>query len=487
MTAKILLYNPAFGKGFVRSARSAFRTAGRVQRHPDYLLYATAVLERAGHNCKFVDGTTLELPPSAFETLVDTLKPEMVVVHTTTPSIYNDVHYAELAKEKADCLTVLVGPHATAMPESTLNISRNVDVVARKEFDYTLLELADAVEGKRDLRDILGITYRNRARIESNPDRPFIENLDEMPFPSWHHVDPRWYFDPVKKYPFLTLVSGRGCPHHCSFCLVPQVLTGHKYRLRSPQNVVDEIEYDLSLFPYLKGIMFEDDTILVDKKRCREICLEIKKRGIDLWWGCNVRADTTDMELFKTMRKSGCGLFVVGYESGSQEILNGIRKGIKVETARRFTRLTKKAGIHLHGCFIFGLPGETKETIEQSLRYIKELNLNTIQIYAATPYPGTEFYEWAEREGLKTVNDWNDYVGKGSEQTCIVSYPNLNKEDILAYVNIGYRDFYINPLNIMSLVLKIRDFSDIKRYAEGFFNFLNYWQTYGHKTVGNAS
>jgi radical SAM superfamily enzyme YgiQ (UPF0313 family) len=172
---------------------------------------------------------------------------------------------------------------------------------------------------------------------------------------------------------------------------------GHKYRLRSHENVVNEMEYDLHLFPYLKGIMFEDDTILANKKRCRDLCLEILERGIDIWWGCNVRADVTDFDLLRLMRKAGCQLFIVGYESGNQEILNNIRKGITIETAKAFTKLAKKAGIHIHGCFILGLPGETRETMIQTLKYIEELKPDTIQMYAATPYPGTKFFEWAKR------------------------------------------------------------------------------------------
>jgi radical SAM superfamily enzyme YgiQ (UPF0313 family) len=482
LTAKILVYNPAFGKGFVRSARSAFRTAGRVQRHPDYLLYATSVLEEAGHECKFVDGAVLELSLSSFEALVARFKPDMVVLHTTTPSIYNDVHYAELAKENADCLTVLVGTHASALPEQTL--SKSVDVVARKEIDYTLLELAEAALGKRNIKNVSGITYYNGVEIRSTPDRPFIENLDDMPFPAWHHVDPHWYFDPVKKYPFLTCISGRGCPYQCSFCILPQVLQGRKYRLRSANVVVNEVEHDLATFPYLRGIMFEDDTLLVNRKRCRDICTEILRRKLDIWWGCNVRADVADQSLLKHMHKAGCRLFVVGYESGCQHILNNIHKGINIQVAKKFTKLAKNAGINVHGCFIVGLPGETHETVRQTLRYISELALDTIQIYAATPYPGTEFFEWAEKMGVITVKDWSKYVGEDSEQTCIISYPNLDGAEILNYVNIAYKNFYFSPNNAVKLLLKIRGLNDLRQFARGFSNFFNYWVSYGRKNLG---
>lgn len=435
-----------------------------------------------GYTCKFIDGAALDMSIIEFEDAINRFRPDMVAIHTTTPSIYSDVKHAELCKEvKKDCLTVLVGSHASALPELTLNLSHDVDVIARGEFDYTLVDLAKVVEGKKDPKDILGVTYREGNHVRSTPDRPFIENLDTLPFPSWHHINPKWYFDPVKKYPFLTLVSGRGCPFHCTFCILPQVLMGHKYRFRSPKNVVDEMEYDLKLFPYLEGIMFEDDTLLANKKRCYKICLEIKERDLDIWWGCNVRADTTDSEILKLMRAAGCQLFVVGYESGCQEVLNSIQKGLLVETARKFTKLAKEAGIHIHGCFILGLPGETKETLKRTLHYIEKLKPDTIQVYAATPYPGTGFYEWADKNGFIVTDAWNEYVGEEHEQTCIISYPGLSGDEILTSVNKAYRDFYFNPGNMVNLATKVRSWSDFKRLFQGFLNFFNYWQTYGSK------
>jgi radical SAM superfamily enzyme YgiQ (UPF0313 family) len=480
---KILIYNPSFGKGFVRCARSAFRTAGRVQRHPDYLLYATAVLEKEGYECKFIDAAALNLPNSALKEAALRLKPDLAVIHTTTPSIYNDVKCAEVVKEvKRDCITILVGTHASALPVETLRLSTAIDIVARGEFDYTLRDIAKAIEGHMELNDVLGITFRKGDEIVSTANRPFIENLDEIPFPAWHHINPYWYFDPVKKFPFLTSISGRGCPFHCSFCVLPQVLMGQKYRLRSPKNVVDEIEHDLSSFPYLKGIMFEDDTMLVNKKRCRDICLEILERGIDIWWGCNVRADVTDLDLLKLMRKAGCQLFVVGYESGVQEILNNVNKGIKIQAAKEFTKLAKKAGIHVHGCFIIGLPGETRETALQTLSYIKELRPDSIQVYAATPYPGTKFYDWARKEGFIVAEDWDDYVSDEGEQTCIISYPHFSKDEILYFVNKAYKDFYLQPLTALRLLLRVKDINDLQRFTKGLANFLDYWLTFGRKT-----
>ena len=481
MATRILIYNPSYGKGFVRCARSAFRSAGRVQRHPDYLLYATALLEREGYECKFIDGAALDMTVEDFRQVARDFKPDMAVVHTTTPSIYSDIKNAELLKEEAGCKMVLVGPHASAMPEDMLRLSEKVDAIAKKEFDYTLLDLAEMTEGKKSMRDILGITYREGGHVASTAERPFIENLDGLPFPAWHHVDPHWYFDPVKRNPFLTLISGRGCPFKCSFCLLPQTLMGRRYRLRSPKNVVDEMESDFSQFPYLKGIMFEDDTILVDRKRCRDICSEIIDRRIDTWWGCNVRADVTDLELLRHMRKAGCQLFIVGYESGSQQVLNTIRKGISVDMAKDFTRLARKAGIHVHGCFILGLPGETRDTLGQTVQYIRELKPDTIQVYAATPYPGTEFYDWAEKQGFITAKRWDDYVSEEHEQTCVVSYPDLPDEEILMYVNEAYQNFYLSPRNAINLVLKIRGVNDISRFLRGFINFLGYWRTYGRK------
>jgi radical SAM superfamily enzyme YgiQ (UPF0313 family) len=469
---KILMLNPSYGKNFVRSARWAARSRGRVQRHPDYLAIATAVLENEGHEVKLLDAASLNIDFEGVEEIASEFNPDLAVVHTTTPSIYNDIEHAELLKDLGSA-TVLIGQHASALPEETMRMSDKVDFIARGEYDYTLRDIAD----EKDPANIAGITYRNGTEILNNEDRPLIRNLDEMPFPAWHQIDVHDYFDAGKLYPFITMISGRGCPNNCTFCVLPQVFYGKKYRFRSAKKVVDEIEYDLELFPDLKEIMFEDDTLTADKKRCADICTEIIRRGLNkrISWSANARADLDDLELLKLMKGSGCRMLVVGYEFGDQKILDNVKKRLTVEQMKEFARLTKKAGIKVHGCFMVGGPGETKETAEKTIKLPLELKPDTLQFSALTAYPGTAFYNWCNENGYIIANDWTDWVDAG-EQNTVVAYPNLSKDEIVALVDKGlYDNFYFRPSTWVHHLLTIKGYDDFKRKARGAKSLVGYW------------
>jgi radical SAM superfamily enzyme YgiQ (UPF0313 family) len=470
--SKILLLNPAFYgvKNFVRTARWFARSRGRVGRHPDYLAIATAVLEEAGHECKLLDACGIDMPFENVKKITEEFKPDIIVSHTTTPSIYNDVQQTSDLKEINDSLAVLIGTHVSTLPLESIKIDDRIDVISRGEYDYTLRDIADG----KEIKDILGITYRENGQIKNNSNRPFIENLDEMPFPAWHHIDVHDYFDAGKLYPFITMIVGRGCPNRCTFCILPQVMYGRRCRLRSAEKVVDEIQYDLKLFPDLKEFMFEDDTLTVDKGRCKKICDEMIERDLDITWSGNSRADISDVELFKLMHKSGCRMFVVGFEFGCQKILNSVRKGITVKMMKDFSSACHKAGIKIHGCFMIGGPGETRETAEMTIKLAKDLKCDTIQISAMTPYPGTEFYDWCEKNGFIIAKDWTEWIDAG-EQSTVIDYPQLNKKEMLELVDKGlYESFYFRPSIWIHHFLTIRDFSDLKRKIKGFFSLMDY-------------
>ncbi len=470
--AKVLILNPAFYgvKNFVRTARWFARSRGRVGRHPDYLAIATAVLEEAGHECKLIDACVTEMPFDEVKNITERFNPDIIVSHTTTPSIYNDIDQTAKLKEITGALTVLIGAHVSTLPFDSFKINDKIDVIARGEYDYILRDLADG----KDLKKILGITFRENNQIKNTKDRPFIENLDEMPFPAWHHIDIHDYFDAGKLYPFITMITGRGCPNKCSFCILPQVLYGRKYRLRSAKKVVDEIEHDLELFPDIKEFMFEDDTLTVDRKRCKEICADILERKLDVTWSANSRADIADLELLKLMHKSGCRMFVVGFEFGCQKILNTIKKGTTIKMMEDFSKACHKAGIKIHGCFMIGGPGETKETAEMTIKLSKKLKCDTIQISAITPYPGTEFYNWCQKNNFIIAKDWKEWVDSG-EQSTVISYPQLSKDEIIELVDRGlYESFYFRPSVWLHHIVTIRDFSDLNRKIKGFFSLLDY-------------
>lgn len=464
------MVNPAYGEGFVRSQRWPARSRGRVQRHPDYLAIAAAVLERDGHQVKLLDAAALNMPLAQVKEIAAEFKPELSIIHTTTPSIYNDVEHADMLKDLGSA-TALIGAHASALPEETMRLSTKIDYIARGEYDYTLRDIAS----QQPPANIPGITYRQNGGVVHNKVRPLIENLDELPFPAWHQVDVHRYFDAGKNYPFITLISGRGCPNQCSFCILPQVFYGQRYRLRSAQSVVDEIEHDLKLFPDLKEIMFEDDTLTADRRRTREICEEMQRRGLHICWSANARADLDDLELMKLMRRSGCRMLVVGFEFGDQKMLDSVHKRVTVEQMKNFADLTKKAGIRVHGCFMIGGPGETRETALKTIQLIRELKLDTIQISGLTPYPGTKFYDWCKENNYIIAKDWPEWVD-GGEQSTVVSYPGLSKEEIVSLVDQGlYQNFYFKPGTWLHHLRTIQSFDDFKRKLHGAKNLGEYW------------
>jgi len=468
------MLNPPYVRDFCRSARWAARSRGRVQRHPDWMAIATAVLEEHGHHAWLFDASALNLDRPTVISKIRNFKPEIVVIHTTTPSIYNDVLYAKNCKEEVgnECVTVLIGAHASALPEETIKKSgRSVDIVARGEFDYTLLDISEC----KKFENILGISYFDKGLIKHNKDRPLIEDVNSLPFPAWHNIRPEWYWDGGKLYPFLTLISGRGCLGRCTFCRETQVMFGHKLRLRSPDLVVDEIEFDLKLYPQIKEIMFETDTFTMSPSHVRGVCQEILERGLDVTWSANARPDVVDSELLRVMRKAGCRMLVVGFEFGTQAALNAVKKGIRLETMVKFANLCHKIGIKVHGCFMVGAPNETVENALRTINFANQLPMDTVQFSALCPYPGTEFYGWAQRKGFIIAKDWTDWVNHNFEQSTVISYPQATKEQIDSLVNKGLQEFYLRPKKMLNLLLSTKELGDLKRKVYGSKSFFDYF------------
>jgi anaerobic magnesium-protoporphyrin IX monomethyl ester cyclase len=473
---RALFLNPAFGQGFCKSARWFARSRGRVQRHPDYMCQAIAVLEEAGHTCRFIDGAAKGVSLEATQAEVSAFRPDMVVIQATTPSIYSDLGYARMCKETLGdgCITALVGAHASAEPDDTFERAGGcLDVIARGEYDYTLRDLAAGI----DMEEVAGISYVVNGNVAHNPVRPLIENLDELPFPAWHHIDPYDYPDAGKLYPFITLMGGRGCEGRCTFCLFPQVMYGQHYRAMSPGRVVDEIEHDLELFPFLKEVMFEDDTLTLKQHlpRLRAICEEILWRGIKISWSANARADLRDLDTLKLMKRAGCRMLCVGFEFGNQQILNNVRKGIKLSHMREFAESARKAGIRVHGCFMIGGPEETRETARETIEFAKSLPIDTVQFSGVCAYPGTAYYDWVKENGFLVPQDWPEWVDANLEQRAIIDFPQLPVDEINALVDEGLREFYLRPRQMWAMLRNIRSWADVKTKWHGLMSFLDYF------------
>lgn len=474
---KVLLINEPFVKGFNRAQRWAARTRGRVLRAPDWLAYATAVLEDAGIDARLLDFPALEWDKNDLRRLVRREKPDFVVLDSTTPSIYSDIECAAICKEEADPKIVMVGPHVSALPSETLSMAEGtVDVACIGEYDYTV---CDVINNFDSLSEVKGIAYLRNGEPAITDARQLIRDLDSLPFPAWHHLDLMKYFDGSKLYPYIDIFSGRGCPYGCTFCLWPQVMHGRRVRLRSPQAVVDEMERDIKLCPeVVRGgeFFFEDDTFSAVKSNAMAICEEILKRGLRISFSVNARTDTADEGLFKLMKRAGCRQLLVGFESGDQNMLDRMNKKQSTEDARRFMELARKARLDVHGCFVFGLPGETEETLERTIQFALGLGLHTVQFSAAAPFPGTAYFDYCRKEGLLKTENWESWLDAG-EQAAVVEYPGLTRQSINQAVDSGLKRFYFRPSYMVKFLAQTRSRSDLYRKLRGAANFLSYLWT----------
>lgn len=482
---KILMLNPPFLPKFSRGQRSPAVTKSGTLYYPIWLAYATGLLEQAGHEVKLIDAPADDMDLNDCMQLAKDFNPALIVIDTATGSIYNDV---EMGTKIKDCVAgsylALVGTHVTALPQESLEISQEVDCVVRGEYDLTIKELAQTLETGGSLDDVAGITYRNDGSITENDKRDYLQDLDELPFVSdiyARHLDLSKYFNPNADFPTVMVISGRGCQNYCTFCVFPQTLHGHKYRSRSVANVVDEFEFISTKLPQVKSVFFEDDTLTSDKKRCRELSEEILKRGIKLSWSANSRADV-DRETLKIMKKAGLKTLCVGFESGDQEILKNIKKGITIRKAKEFVENARAEGVLVHGCFMAGLPGETKETLAKTLAYAKELNPDTAQFYPIMVYPGTEAFKWYDEHNCLNTNNYSEWLTPDGLHNTVIKLPNLTSEEIVKWCDDARREFYLRPGYIFKKAKQmLSDPTEFRRKFKSLKIFYNHLIKGSHK------
>ncbi|WP_306536798.1 hopanoid biosynthesis associated radical SAM protein HpnJ [Geobacter sp.] len=375
---------------------------------------------------------------------------DMVVMYTSTPTLALDIATARRIKEqKPATVTVLTGPHVSVLPEETLHQGEGViDIVCRGEFDYTTRELCEGRAWER----VDGISFWKDGKIHHTPDRPPIQDLDALPFvaPVYKRDLPiAEYVIPHFKNPYVSIYSSRGCPSKCIYCLWPQTFSGRAMRTRSPQNVYEEVKWIVDNIPEMRELSFDDDTFTADRTHAREVAAKLKPLGIS--WTINARANC-DYETLKVMREAGLRHVVVGYETGNEQILKNIKKGVTKEQAVEFTRNCKKLGLSVHGAFIMGLPGETRDTIRETIEFAKALDLNSIQASLASPYPGTEFWDLCKAEGWIASDAYIDDTG---HQMCVINYPHLSNREIFDAVELFYNKFYFRPRYIGRSIMKM--------------------------------
>ncbi len=476
---KVCFINPPFkaeyGK-FSRESRSPSIGHSGVLYYPLWLIYAAAVVEKDGFEIAFIDAPAKQLNE---EQTMDRVGKEasdalLFVLDTSTPSIYSDAAFAVLLKENyPDCKVMLVGTHPSATPIETLNIHEKLDIVARHEYDYIVLETARAIRDGVDFSTVRGITYRENEEIKQTQNAEHIEKLDEIPMAGpfiKKYLDVKDYVFPAASYPAIQIFTGRGCPAHCNYCVYPQTLHGHKYRLRSPEHVVKEFQYIAEAFPEVHEIVIEDDTFTANKQRVLEICNLLIENGLNrrFKWLCNARVNI-DLETMQAMKMAGCHLIIPGFESYNEQILKNIKKGSNLKLIDQYVTNAKKAGLMIHACYMVGNQGETRETMETTLKAALRFKTDTAQFFPLIPYPGTEAYDWAKTNGYIT-GKYEDYLQEDGTLNCVLNTPELSAKELVDFCAYARKKYYIRPWYIAHRLWKgLRDPDDMKRSLKAFW------------------
>ena len=464
MPLKTLFLNPPSFENFDGGAGSRWPATREIESYwyPVWLAYPAGMLEGA---------RLLDAPPhhvSGEETIQIAKEYEFLVLFTSTPGFPGDIRLAKAIKAtNAKIKIAFVGPHVSVLPEKSLRDCPEIDFVCRKEFDYAVTDYA---KGK-PLEEIPGVSFLKDGKVVHNPDSPQIQDLDSLPHVTEIYkrdLDVKKYNVPFLLHPFVSLYTTRGCPAQCTFCLWPQTLSGHPWRKRSTDDVAREMAKAKEMWPDVKEFFFDDDTFNIQKARTIELCGKLKPLG--LTWSCTSRV-TTDYETLKAMKEAGCRLLIVGYESGDPQILKNIKKGATVERARQFTKDCHKLGLVVHGDFILGLPGETHQTINNTIAFAKELDVETIQVSVAHAYPGTELYDYGTKNGFMVTG--TKMVDDGGHQLVQMQYPGLPADDIMAAVHRFYDEYYFRPKAVYRILKKaVFDGSERKRLYKEAKTFL---------------
>ena len=463
----LFLQAPSFD-GYDGGAGARYQMKREVRSfwYPTWLAQPAALVEGS----KLIDAPPHDLSFKDIEG--DILGKDLIVLHTSSPSFKSDVKTAEMIKEINPTAKIgFIGAKVAVEPDKAFTSTMAIDFVARNEFDFTIKEIADG----RDWANVKGISYRNtEGVVVHNVDREILHNMDDLPFvtPVYKRdLDITKYFGGYLKHPYVSFYTGRGCKSRCTFCLWPQTVGGHNYRVRSIEHVIEEVKYVKEALPQVKEIFFDDDTLTDNLPRVEALAKELGKLGVV--WSCNAKANVPHKTL-EVLKDNGLRLLLVGYESGNQKILHNIKKGLLVDVAKRFSKDCRELGIVIHGTFILGLPGETRETIKETLEFAKEVNPHTIQVSLAAPYPGTFLYKQAKENGWFAED--TDLLTDDGTQIAPLNYPHLGHTEIFNSVEDFYKKFYFRPSKIASIVGEMITSPEMmkRRLREGveFFQFL---------------
>jgi radical SAM superfamily enzyme YgiQ (UPF0313 family) len=480
MKKDAIFINGPFLEGFSRESRSPAVTKSGTLYYPAWLAYACGYAEDNGYDCKLIDSIADKLSFDTSVDLVISYKPKVVVIGTSTPSIDADLTFAKKLKSLlGDTLIILVGTHASACAKQLVSEFEFIDLIARREYDNTILQILDCLKNSNSWQDVKGITYRdNKGEIISNIDQPYIHDLDIIPFGSnvyKKHLNIRNYYYGHVRYPMISIFTSRGCNARCNYCLYPQTMFGN-FRSRSPKNIADEFLWIAQNLPEVKEVLIDDDTFTMNKAHAQATAKELIKINNKIKWTCEARANL-DFETLTLMKKAGCRLIVTGFESIDQNVLDKVNKGIKMVEVYNYSRDAKRAGIKIHACFMAGNPGDTIETLNKSLEWAIDQNFDTVQFFPLQVYPGTKAYDWAIQTGyIKEQNYRNWVTPSGMHNMTINENENgLTFKQCLDFCDEARRKFYLRPSFIFKkLVTGIFQPQELRKNVIGFMNLRKY-------------
>jgi len=433
---------------------------------PFGLALLASVAREKGYSVSILDCNALQLGLNKIEEYLPKISPRFVGISVTTVLIDNALELVKIIKRKyPDTKIIIGGVHSTIKPEEVLSF-KEVDYAIIGEGEYSLLELLS----NKSPEIIKGIGFKKNNKAIINPSREIVPDIDILPFPAYDLLPVDKYYPAsgvYKRKPSFGMVTSRGCPGRCTFC--KGNFLGEKIRYKSAQKIIDEIIL-LQKNYGIKDIIFYDDTFTSNRKRVKDFCQLILENNLDLTWCCFSRVDTVDFETLQEMKKAGCHQVMYGIESGDQNILNNLKKRITLQKVEETVAATKKANLEIRLAFMIGNPGDTEETIKKTIKYAIFLDPDVVTFNITTPYPGTEMFEWAEKNNYLIHKNWSEY----DLSKPVMNLPTISSEKIIEYYKKAYRQFYLRPSYILKRLIKIRSLEDLKRNFIPFIHFLNF-------------